>query len=101
MQRGKLIINGYLVTPVKFKGHEHAGDDENLWLFTEEWDGMKMGKIKVVDGWLCGEQDEKSKLFEHLYFCILTYKRWCRETKNTSLLYQKNNDNNDDLWRCG
>lgn len=33
MQRGKKIINGSLVTLVKFKGHEHAGDDENLWLF--------------------------------------------------------------------
>lgn len=47
MQRGKKIINGSLVTLVKFKGHEHAGDDENLWLFTEEWE-MKMGKIMLL-----------------------------------------------------
>lgn len=56
---------------------------------------MKMGKNNVVDGWLCGEQDEKSKLFEHLYFCILTWKM-CRETKNTfeyKFIASKNNDN--------
>lgn len=99
MQRGKKIINGSLVTLVKFKGHEHAGDDENLWLFTEEWE-MKMGKNNVVDGWLCGEQDEKSKLFEHLYFCIITW-NMCRETKNTSLLHQKTMIIKDDLLRCG